>query len=110
MVQEADPVSDPEGTAVSQGPVLVTGPSRSGKSEWAEYLALQRQQPVTYVATAIADPEDPEWQARLQLHRDRRPDQWQTVEAPQDLAIALPKIPTEHTILLDSQAPGSPTI
>ncbi|MEM1426231.1 MAG: bifunctional adenosylcobinamide kinase/adenosylcobinamide-phosphate guanylyltransferase [Cyanobacteria bacterium P01_H01_bin.130] len=42
------------------------------------------------------------WQARLQRHRDRRPDNWQTVEAPKDLAIALPKIPAEHTILLDS--------
>ncbi|MEM1427283.1 MAG: bifunctional adenosylcobinamide kinase/adenosylcobinamide-phosphate guanylyltransferase, partial [Cyanobacteria bacterium P01_H01_bin.130] len=101
-VQDADQVSDTAGAAAIAGPILVTGPSRSGKSEWAEHLALQRQTPVTYVATAIANPDDAEWQARLQRHRDRRPGNWQTLEAPQDLAIALPLIPAEHTILLDS--------
>lgn len=34
--------------------ILVTGPSRSGKSEWAESLAAQSQQAVIYIATAIA--------------------------------------------------------
>lgn len=86
----------------SPGPILVTGPSRSGKSEWAEHLALNRDRPITYIATALKDPDDPEWQARLQAHRDRRPNTWQTVEAPHDLAIALAQIPSDRDILLDS--------
>ncbi|HEY9645731.1 MAG TPA: bifunctional adenosylcobinamide kinase/adenosylcobinamide-phosphate guanylyltransferase, partial [Chroococcidiopsis sp.] len=36
--------------------ILVTGPSRSGKSEWAEWLANHSHKPVTYVATAAIAP------------------------------------------------------
>ena len=88
--------------AESTGPILVTGPSGSGKSEWAEYLALSSDRPITYIATAAKDPNDPEWQARLQRHQDRRPDHWQTLEAPIDLAIALKGITDKNHILLDS--------
>ncbi|MEM9246279.1 MAG: bifunctional adenosylcobinamide kinase/adenosylcobinamide-phosphate guanylyltransferase [Cyanobacteria bacterium P01_F01_bin.153] len=88
--------------AESTGPILVTGPSRSGKSEWAEYLALSSDHPITYIATAAKDPNDPEWQARLQRHRDRRPEHWQTLEVPKDLVSALKKIPNQNRILLDS--------
>ncbi|MEM6501793.1 MAG: bifunctional adenosylcobinamide kinase/adenosylcobinamide-phosphate guanylyltransferase [Cyanobacteria bacterium P01_C01_bin.89] len=88
--------------AESTGSILVTGPSRSGKSEWAEHLALSSGCPITYIATAAKDPNDSEWQARLQRHRDRRPNHWQTLEVPKDLAIALKEIPPQNRILLDS--------
>ncbi|MEM9771841.1 MAG: bifunctional adenosylcobinamide kinase/adenosylcobinamide-phosphate guanylyltransferase [Cyanobacteria bacterium P01_D01_bin.73] len=91
-----------ETTGPIAGPILVTGPSRSGKSEWAEHLALNCDRPITYIATAAKDPNDPEWQARLQRHRDRRPDSWHTEEVPRDLAIALGEIPQQRCILLDS--------
>ncbi len=65
--------------------ILVTGPARSGKSEFAEQLAQQSAQPVIYVATAQRDLEDSEWQQRIDRHRDRRPPTWQTVEVPIEL-------------------------
>jgi adenosylcobinamide kinase / adenosylcobinamide-phosphate guanylyltransferase len=62
--------------------ILVTGPSRSGKSEWAEQLALRSQSVVIYLATAQMNPVDTEWQARIQAHQNRRPAHWQTLEVP----------------------------
>ncbi len=65
--------------------ILVTGPSRSGKSEWAETLARQTGKPVIYVATAKADPDDVEWLARIDKHQQRRPSEWTTLLVPVDL-------------------------
>ena len=86
----------------------MTGPSRSGKSAWAEALAAQSQQPVLYIATSINNPDDLEWQARVKLHRDRRPPHWQLQEVPNALAEAIAahqesaKTPSHHCILIDS--------
>jgi len=72
---------------------LITGPSRSGKSEWAERLAAQsaerNSQQVVYVATAQTRPDDTEWQARIEQHRIRRPAHWQVEEVPIALAEAV---------------------
>ena len=38
--------------------ILVTGAARSGKSEWAEKLANQLTESVTYIATAKFSSED----------------------------------------------------
>jgi adenosylcobinamide kinase / adenosylcobinamide-phosphate guanylyltransferase len=66
--------------------ILVTGPARSGKSEWAELLARQTGQSVTYVATAQRDPSDLDWNARIEAHRRRRHADWTTMEVPIELA------------------------
>ncbi|NHC44918.1 bifunctional adenosylcobinamide kinase/adenosylcobinamide-phosphate guanylyltransferase [Motilibacter aurantiacus] len=58
---------------------LVLGGARSGKSAVAEGL-LAAEPEVTYVATAPGRPDDPEWDARVQLHRQRRPAHWRTLE------------------------------
>ncbi len=55
------------------------GGARSGKSAFAE-STLPGHKPVTYVATAPARPDDPEWQRRVAEHRRRRPDNWRTLE------------------------------
>ncbi len=81
---------------------LVTGPTRSGKSDWAETLATQSQKTVLYIATAQLNPKDAEWQARIQAHRDRRPPDWLIQEVPQDLATAITQAPPHHCILVDS--------
>jgi len=59
--------------------VLVLGGARSGKSERAE-LRLAGEPDVTYVATASAGAQDPDWAARVAAHRARRPDWWRTAE------------------------------
>ena len=82
--------------------ILVTGPSRSGKSEWAEELAAQVGDPVIYIATSQLDPTDLEWQARVQRHRDRRPQNWITQAVPFNLAQAIHTAPIAHCLLVDS--------
>jgi adenosylcobinamide kinase / adenosylcobinamide-phosphate guanylyltransferase len=82
--------------------ILVTGPSRSGKSAWAEALAAQAEQPVVYIATSINNPDDLEWQARVKQHRDRRPPHWHLREVPNALAEAIALTPPHHCILIDS--------
>ena len=86
--------------------ILVTGPSRSGKSEWAEHLteaiAQQKQLSVVYVATSQEDANDPEWQARLEKHRDRRPLHWQTLAVPTDLSLAITQNLASNCLLIDS--------
>jgi adenosylcobinamide kinase/adenosylcobinamide-phosphate guanylyltransferase len=59
---------------------FVTGPVRSGKSRFAERLAVESGGDVTYVATARTDPTDAEWVARIAHHVARRPASWRTIE------------------------------
>jgi adenosylcobinamide kinase/adenosylcobinamide-phosphate guanylyltransferase len=63
--------------------VLALGGIRSGKSQWAETAIIQAAGPsglVRYVATGSTS-DDPEWAARVAIHRQRRPDHWSTVES-----------------------------
>lgn len=82
--------------------ILVTGPARSGKSEWAESLATSSES-VIYLATAQIDTSDPEWVERLEQHRHRRPQSWQTCEVPYlDLIDAIANAPASSCLLIDS--------
>jgi adenosylcobinamide kinase/adenosylcobinamide-phosphate guanylyltransferase len=82
--------------------ILITGPARSGKSEWAEQLAAESSQPVCYIATATVDKIDPEWQSRIEQHQQRRPSTWQTWEVPDHLATAISQAPITTCLLIDS--------
>ncbi|QMV44106.1 bifunctional adenosylcobinamide kinase/adenosylcobinamide-phosphate guanylyltransferase [Cohnella cholangitidis] len=70
--------------------VMVTGGVRSGKSAYAEELVLERsrrlsyQAKVLYVATGMRS--DGEMKTRIEAHRLRRPDTWDTLEAPDELS------------------------
>ncbi len=66
---------------------LILGGARSGKSAYAEKLAIESGLPVTYIATAQVY--DDEFKARVQLHKDRRPIDWQLIETPHFLSDAL---------------------
>lgn len=81
---------------------LVTGPARSGKSEWAEALAANSGQAVTYIATSSVDPADLDWQKRVELHRDRRPPHWLLQEVPIDLPAAIRSATADDCLLIDS--------
>lgn len=83
---------------------LVTGATRSGKSEWAEHLAMRSQKSVIYIATATRYQDDAEWEARLQKHSDRRPENWQVLEVPIELAQTILELASNSAnyILVDS--------
>jgi adenosylcobinamide kinase/adenosylcobinamide-phosphate guanylyltransferase len=66
---------------------LVLGGARSGKSAYAEQLAIASGTEVVYIATASAG--DSEMATRIALHRRRRPATWLAVEEPLALADAL---------------------
>ena len=63
--------------------LLITGPSRGGKSEWAEQRIgeLAASAGITYLATGPTRPDDAAWQRRLNRHRHRRPEHWRLLEA-----------------------------
>ncbi len=82
--------------------ILVTGAARSGKSEWAENLASKSAKAVTYIATATVDLTDPEWQARILRHQQRRPSTWQTVMTVADLAEIVHRASDTECLLVDS--------
>ena len=81
--------------------ILVCGPSRGGKSRWAESL-LCNDVLVTYVATAAQRLDDDDWQLRLDLHRQRRPKHWRLIESGADLCGALATIGPEQSVLIDA--------
>jgi len=78
---------------------LVLGGARSGKSRHAEALVTALPQPWLYVATG--EPRDNEMAARIAEHRARRVADWQTIEAPRDLAAALAVAPAGAAVLID---------
>ena len=60
---------------------LVTGPVRSGKSRYVVSLAQASHRRVRYVATAMRDADDAEWNARLDRHVHDRPAAWESIES-----------------------------
>ncbi|HYW21103.1 MAG TPA: bifunctional adenosylcobinamide kinase/adenosylcobinamide-phosphate guanylyltransferase [Nodularia sp. (in: cyanobacteria)] len=82
--------------------ILITGPAKSGKSEWAETLAIQSGKTVVYVATATENPADAEWQQRIQEHQKRRPSDWSTLLVPVELSATLADTKPNICLLVDS--------
>ena len=84
----------------------MTGPARSGKSEWAEALtekaAVAANQQLVYIATAQRNPNDTDWQARIEKHVQRRSAAWQCDEVPLDLAGAIALYDSSCCLLVDS--------
>jgi adenosylcobinamide kinase / adenosylcobinamide-phosphate guanylyltransferase len=79
--------------------VFLLGGARSGKSAFAERLALECGSPIVYVATATAV--DEEMAQRIEHHRARRLDTWQTVEARTGLVNALASHSRVNTVLVE---------
>lgn len=66
---------------------FVLGGARSGKSTYAQDLALKNGREVLYVATATAG--DHEMKRRIENHRAERPPEWRTLEAPLNVGLAI---------------------
>ena len=58
--------------------ILVTGGARSGKSTYAEKIAVNSEEKVLYIATSI--PFDEEMKERVKKHKERRSEHWGTYE------------------------------
>ena len=78
---------------------LIVGGARSGKSAYAERLIRTSDPPWLYVATGQAC--DDEMKRRIAEHQARRDDQWQTVEAPLELAGIIESLPPGRPALID---------
>lgn len=58
--------------------ILITGGQRSGKSVFAEKMALNLSEAPVYIATAHIW--DDEFQQRVDKHKERRGSQWTNIE------------------------------
>jgi len=58
---------------------LVSGGIKSGKSEFAEYLA-SKEKNITYIALSQNRPEDKLWNEKIKIHQLRRPKNWKLIE------------------------------
>lgn len=64
--------------------ILITGGERSGKSTYAEKMALSLSQNPIYIATA--HPWDEEFRERIRRHQERRGPQWTNIEEERELS------------------------
>lgn len=65
--------------------ILITGGSRSGKSSYAEQLALSLSENPVYLATARIW--DEEFRERVRRHQERRGPQWTNIEEEKQLSL-----------------------
>lgn len=65
-------------TSISRKITLITGGQRSGKSTFAEKMALELSETPIYIATSRIW--DEEHKQRVELHRQRRGNEWTTIE------------------------------
>lgn len=73
--------------------MVITGGARSGKSLFAEQLARDSGKPVSYLATMPRLPDDAELEFKVEMHRVRRPSEWQTIESELSIHEPLEKLP-----------------
>ena len=78
--------------------ILISGGVKSGKSEFAEYLA-RKEKNVTYIALSENRPEDESWIEKIKIHQMRRPKSWKLIETEN----LIPIIKLDNgTLLIDS--------
>lgn len=83
--------------AEAQRIIMVTGGQRSGKSVFAEKMALEMSSRPVYLATARVT--DEEMRKRVETHRNRRRLRWKNLEAP--LSIEGIAFSADDVVLLD---------
>ena len=59
--------------------IFITGGTKSGKSEFAEYLGKNITN-LTYIALSKEVINDEHWQRKILLHKKRRPKSWKLIE------------------------------
>jgi adenosylcobinamide kinase/adenosylcobinamide-phosphate guanylyltransferase len=80
--------------------VIITGGARSGKSRFAQELAMRWETEVIFIATAAV--RDKEMEKRIARHRQSRPRHWRTIEETRDLVGAIEALGDKSkTIIID---------
>jgi len=80
--------------------ILIIGGVRSGKSRFAQELALKLGEPVLFVATAGAG--DEEMQRRIEEHQRARPAAWSTLEITTHIGRQIvPKVGGAKVVIVD---------
>ena len=80
--------------------ILVTGGSRSGKSNFAESLCIKQNNRTAYIATSI--PFDDEMKNRVKKHQESRPKEWKTYEIYKDIYSIVEELDNNHdTVIMD---------
>ena len=59
--------------------IFITGGTKSGKSEFAEYIARKSKR-ITYIALSELRSDDKIWEKKILIHRNRRPKEWNIIE------------------------------
>jgi len=82
--------------------IFILGGVRSGKSRYAEEIALKNNKNVFYIATYENDGNDAEMTERIDKHKKHRPDEWTAVEIGKISGVCL-KISeiADRTIIID---------
>jgi len=77
---------------------FITGGARSGKSSFAEKLAVKSAKDRLYIATMQGL--DEEMKERIKRHKKQRGESWRTIEEPLDLLPCLKKENKNETVIL----------
>ncbi len=78
--------------------IFITGGARSGKSNFAEKMALSLGKPVAYLATG--QPLDKEMAHRIKKHKSRRSTEWETYEEPIEVSELVSSLGFEKEVIL----------
>ena len=78
--------------------IFITGGARSGKSNFAERMAISLGESVAYLATA--QPLDEEMTFRIKKHREKRLNTWETYEEPIEVRELVSRLGLEKEVIL----------
>ncbi|NCO24502.1 MAG: bifunctional adenosylcobinamide kinase/adenosylcobinamide-phosphate guanylyltransferase [Candidatus Infernicultor aquiphilus] len=78
--------------------IFITGGARSGKSNFAEKMALSLGKTVVYLATG--QPLDKEMAYRIKKHKTKRPAEWETYEEPIEVSELVSSLGREKEVIL----------
>ena len=78
--------------------IFITGGARSGKSTFAERMAISLGESVAYLATA--QPLDEEMTFRIKKHREKRLNTWETYEEPIEVSELVSRLGLEKEVIL----------
>ena len=88
-----------EGNIMSRGKLIfITGGARSGKSTFAERMAISLGESVAYLATA--QPLDEEMTFRIKKHREKRLNTWKTYEETIEVSELVSHLGLEKEVIL----------